>query len=431
MIYIVNLDSPINLSPELPAVSEQPYLTAEDAAELLGISRATLYAYVSRGMVRSEPVPGSRRRRYRRHDIERLRRRKRLRRDPSSAARTALSWGEPVVESALTLIDGGRLHYRGRDVVELATEARFETVAALLWTGDEAAAGELFGRPWPRLDGAAAQVAARLQRTAPVERCQAVLPVAGTADPAGWDLRPAAVVTTAVRILRLEALVVAGGGAEPAPETRVAEVLAAGWGVGGAAVAAIEEALVLCADHELNVSAFTARCVASAAASPYDAVAAALAALKGGRHGGLADRFVALLDEVGDDDPAAEVLGRRLRRGEEVPGFGQPLYPGGDPRAARLLALAGEVSPEPQRLARLRATVAAGRELLGEEPVLDVGLVALARAVGLPAAAPLTLFAVGRTAGWLAHAIEEYGRGELIRPRARYAGPPPAVSESD
>lgn len=407
------------------------HLTAGEAAELLGVSRATLYAYVSRGMIRSEPVPGSRRRRYDRSDVERLRRRKRLRRDPSSAGESSLAWGEPVVESALTLIDGGRLHYRGRDVVELAAESAFEGVAALLWQGREEQSGALFDRPWPRLDGAAGQVAARLGRTAPVERCQAVLPLAGAADPAGWDLRPAAVAVTAARILRLVALLAAGGAAEPEPEDGVAAVLAANWGLEGEAVRAVEQALVLCADHELNVSAFTARCVASAAASPYDAVAAALAALKGGRHGGLTARFAALLDEVGAEGPAAPVLADRLRRGESIPGFGHPLYPDGDPRAARLLELAGEVSPDPRRLARLRATVLAAGELLAEKPTLDVGLTALALALELPAAAPLTLFAVGRTAGWLAHAIEEYDRGELIRPRARYAGPSPSGPTPD
>jgi citrate synthase len=208
-------------------------------------------------------------------------------------------------------------------------------------------------------------------------------------------------------------------------------VLAAGWGLREpAAVAAVGAALVLCADHELNVSAFTARCVASAASSPYDAVAAGLAALKGARHGGVGERVQALLAEVGERGRARRVVAERLRRGEAVPGFGHPLYPQGDPRAAALLERAAAVAPDPGRLELVDAVVAAAGDLLGERPSLDVGLVALARALALPPEAPLVLFAAGRTAGWLGHAIEEYGRGRLIRPRARYAGPPPETASS-
>ncbi|HMB53636.1 MAG TPA: citrate/2-methylcitrate synthase [Thermoanaerobaculia bacterium] len=406
------------------------YLTADQAAGELGVSVSTLYAYVSRGLLASEPIPGSRSRRYARREVERLKRRRRVRRDPSRAGEGSLAWGEPVVDSAVTLIDGERLWYRGQDAVELADAASFEEVAALLWTGDREAAGELFAEPWPRLDGAAAQVAAKLGRAAPIERCQAILPLAGAADPSGWDLRPAAVTASGVRILRLVTLLAAGVGEPPDGEDGrpggVAATLAAGWGVDAPqAVAAIEQTLVLCADHELNVSAFTARCVASAAGSPYDAVAAALAAIKGARHGGLSERVEALLAEVGERSRARRVLADRLRRGEAVPGFGHPLYPAGDPRAARLLELAGKVAADRDRLDVVRAVVAAGRDLLGEEAVLDYGLVALRFALDLPPGAPLALFAVGRTAGWIGQAIEEYGRGELIRPRARYVGPAP------
>ena len=193
-------------------------------------------------------------------------------------------------------------------------------------------------------------------------------------------------------------------------------------------MAAIDAALVLCADHELNVSAFTARCVASAAASPYDAVAAALAALKGARHGGVGSRVQALLAEAGSRQRARSTLAGRLRRGEAIPGFGHRLYPHGDPRAAALLERAAAVAADPRRLEVLHAVVAAAEDLLGERPSLDLGLVALAEALRLPPEAPLVLFAAGRTVGWIGQVVEEYGRGRLIRPRARYVGPPPAAS---
>ena len=104
---------------------EERFLTAQEAAAELGVSLATLYAYASRGMLRSEPVPGeSRARRYPREDVLRLKEKKELRRDPEKAAPKALSWGAPVLESALTLIEDGQLYYRGRDVVELARSRR-------------------------------------------------------------------------------------------------------------------------------------------------------------------------------------------------------------------------------------------------------------------------------------------------------------------
>src|SRR6267142_415555 len=110
------------------------YLTAQEAAETLGITRATLYAYASRGQLRSEPIPGRpRQRRYYREDLERLLERKEARRDPAKAAARGLHWGGPVLESGITLIHNGRLYYRGQDALKLADAASLEQVAALLW----------------------------------------------------------------------------------------------------------------------------------------------------------------------------------------------------------------------------------------------------------------------------------------------------------
>jgi citrate synthase len=188
------------------------------------------------------------------------------------------------------------------------------------------------------------------------------------------------------------------------------------------AARAINAALVLCADHELNVSAFTARCVASAGATPYDAVIAGLAALRGTRHGGHTARVEALLDEVASPPRARRVLGERLKRGEATPGFGHRLYPAGDPRGRRLMALAAGLGKQSRAVKLAQATAAEARRLIGEEPTVDFGLVALARALGLPTGAALALFAIGRTAGWIGHALEQYEAGGLIRPRAKYVG---------
>jgi len=401
------------------------FLTAAQAAEALGITRPTLYAYTSRGQLRSEPVPGRpRERRYRREDVERLRERQEIRRDPAKAAERGLHWGSPVLASGITLIQDGRLYYRGRDALAFAHAATLEDAAALLWGADAGERGRLFDEPCPL---AARQLSSlRSVSENSVALFQMALPLAGGVDHAAYDLRPAAVRRTGARIVRLFATIVA----ERRSNAAVHLALHARWAPRRALAAdAIRTALVLCADHELNVSAFTARCAASAGASPYDTVAAATATLKGTRHGGETARVSALLDEIDAPRHARGVLANRLRRGEPVPGFGHPLYPAGDPRGARLLQIA-EQSGNERELSLIRSVSRAAADLLHESPNLDFGLAALSRAFGLPARAPLVLFALGRTAGWIAHAIEQYEAAELIRPRARYTGSMPGETPS-
>jgi citrate synthase len=398
------------------------FLTAQEAAAELGISLATLYAYASRGMLRSESVPGEpRARRYPREDVARLKERKELRREPEKVAPKALSWGMPVLESALTLIQDGRLYYRGRDAVELARTATVEEVAALLWTGEPGDAGSLFAGEPPR-------IAWHLpQGLTPVERCQVAVPLVGAADLAAWDLRPSAVAAAGARILRLMARTAAGDPEIP-ESSGLATVLQAGWAPGRPEAAGpIGAALILAADHELNVSAFTARCVASANGSPWDVVSAGLAALKGSRHGGHTERVEALFREAGTAEGARRVLADRLRCGEPIPGCGHSLYPDGDPRGAALLAMAMAIAPGSPEVELALAMADAYRELIREHPTIDHGLVALSRAIDLPTHTPLALFALGRTIGWIGHAIEQYAANSMIRPRAAYVGEMPGI----
>src|SRR5438046_494908 len=142
---------------------------------------ATLYAYTSRGQLRSEPVPGRpRERRYYRDEVERLRERKESRRDPSKAAARGLHWGGPVLESGLTLIHEGRVYYRGHDAVALAATASLEQVAALLWSADETEHSRLLAQPSvlsPRqLPGL------RAPANDPLTTMQAALPIAAASD---------------------------------------------------------------------------------------------------------------------------------------------------------------------------------------------------------------------------------------------------------
>jgi citrate synthase len=253
-----------------------------------------------------------------------------------------------------------------------------------------------------------------------MEQFQVLLPLAGANDFAAYDFRPAAVRQTGARILRL--LVGIAAGTEANGRT-LAETLQRGW-LPNEPVAAgwLNQALVLCADHELNLSAFTARCVASGEATLYGVVLAGLAALQGAKHGGFTGRVEGLFREVGTADQAQAVLTGRLKWGEPIPGFSHPLYREGDPRGQALLSLAANARPDSAAVSLAQAVAEKTEQLVGHRPTLDFGLVALALALELPPGSALALFAIGRTAGWIGHALEQQGLGQMIRPRARYVG---------
>jgi citrate synthase len=257
----------------------------------------------------------------------------------------------------------------------------------------------------------------------PIDRLQVLVPLLAADDPTAWDTRPAGIAAVGARALPWMARIVTGR----AESGRVHEILADGWGVQRGA-GLLRAALVLCADHELNVSSFTARCVASAGSHPYAVVTAALGALEGPKHGGASARVEAMLASTRHARSFRTVIDARRRRGEIVEGFGHPLYADGDPRARLLLDLLVERYGKSAECRVVMAFAEAAANLLGEHPNLDFGLAALSRVLKLPLGAPLMLFAIGRTVGWIGHAIEQYETGQLIRPRARYVGPPAAAS---
>jgi citrate synthase len=392
-------------------------LTAREAADELGISPATLYAYVSRGLIHSEPGPsGSRQRRYRRADVEALKERQAQRRDPARSAETALSWGTPVLESAITLIEGGRLYYRGHDALALARSARFENVVDLLWESD----GDTES---PTLTTRHESTSSALSSLGPLERLQARLPLLAVSDPSAYDLRPRSIRRAGRAILETFVAEIAGQPVFDGIARTLAEDLAPG--IEGAA-RLLDAALIISADHELNASSFTVRCVASTGAPLYDAIGAGIGALRGVRHGAASRRVEALLNEVASPERATTVLDDRLRRGERIPGFGHLLYPEGDPRGALLIDLCREVASESSALALIDAVITAAHDLIDERPNVDFGLVAVTRVLGLASGSALNLMALGRMAGWVAHALEQYDQQRMIRPRARYVGPQPS-----
>jgi citrate synthase len=393
------------------------WLSSDDASKRLGVSRTTLYAYVSRGLVRSAPSPGlSHQRRYAAEDVERLRSKSEQRRDPGKAAERALHWGVPLLESSITLIDSDHLYYRGYDACELARSRSVEEVAALIWTGSFDAAS-VTNTPLHVVAGGES-----IDDLPFVSRAQSMLPLVAARDPLAYDLRPRAVAQTGWRILNLLTSVAV----ESADlEESVEETLQKHWAPKTShALELLRAALILCADHELNVSSFTARCVASAGSSPYAVVVAGLTAIEGAKHGGMSEKVEAMLEQFRGSRDVRKALADRLRRAEPIHGFGHRLYTDGDPRAAMLMEMLTARFAKSPEVKFAHSVAKIGEELTGDKPTIDFALVVLARALKLKRGAPLTLFALGRTIGWIGHAIEQYAKDEMIRPRARYVGEP-------
>jgi citrate synthase len=391
------------------------YLSAKEAAAELGIQVPTLYAYVSRGLLRSEGTDGkTRARRYLREDVAVLKQRKEMRQDPGKAVASALHFGAPVLASGITLIENGRFYYRGHDAVQLAQEHSFAAVTSLIWSGtfDDSV-----------LDAASFPVPNRPALPV-IDAFQAVLPLAAAQDFAAYDLSETAVTQTGARILQLLTAVftrqsVAAN--HPIPQ-QIQQALTPD---DQTAADLFNAALILCADHELNISSFTARCVASAGSTPYAVVIAGLSALQGPKHGGYTERVEALFQEADTPENAAHAIASRLRRGEEIPGFGHPLYPEGDPRGEALMKMVARAQPGAVGLALARGLETAVFHSIGLKPNIDFALVTLSRTLNLPPHSAITLFALGRIVGWIGHAIEQYQLAQLIRPRARYNGPYP------
>jgi citrate synthase len=369
-------------------------------------------------------MPGATRERgYARDDVERLRRRTEERRDPDKAAARTLQWGMPILESSIAFIDGKRLYYRGHDAAALARSRSVEEVASLVWTGrfDTPLSAVRPSRARPGRTGGPVK-----SGNLPfVARAQSALAVAAARDPVAFDVRPSGAALCGWRILTL-LTAVASGHSDDAVASPIERVLARAWGVDAKSADVLRSALILCADHELNVSSFTARCVASAGSNLYAVVAAGLAALQGPKHGGASARVDSMLAAVRRTRDLRNAVAERLTRGEAIDGFGHPLYPAGDPRAAMLLDLLRQRQARSAELGFIVDFAEAGASALRERPNIDFALAATGRVLRLPPGAPLMLFAIGRTIGWIGHAIEQYATGQLIRPRAKYVGVVPS-----
>ncbi|MEO6570300.1 MAG: citrate/2-methylcitrate synthase [Ilumatobacteraceae bacterium] len=392
-------------------------LSADETAARLGIKLQTLYAYVSRGTIaRNTTADG--RSMFDARAVQELAARGRPR---LSSRQTSLHL---LIETRLTRIDSHRIWYRGHEATALACTHTFEQVAELLWTSSlppsspswscEAVAGAADLGPGDSLRVTAATTAAR--------------------DPLRADLRPGAVAAAGRRLIAGMVDSLAGPDAGRIPRLRLDDRRLPGTIAGrlwsGLApqrpqpgmLEILNAILVVLADHELAASTLAARVAASTRADPYAVVGAGLGTVNGILHGQASSACRTLLDDT-DAWGAGPAITAALRTWPSVPGFGQPLYPDGDPRAALVLGMLRDAIGGSHTLSIADAVVSSLRRRSDVQPNVDFALAVFTRVARMPAGSGETIFAIARTAGWVAHAIEEYGEAPLrFRPRAVYVG---------
>lgn len=374
------------------------WIAVEKALAELGVQKQTLYAYVSRGLLRAKADAGDPRRSlYALADIRKLKGRRRGARRRSEVAAGAISWGEPVLESAISTVRDGQLIVRSRVVSDLAGTATLEDMARLLWNDGAA----------PRSPAPARRIAGDTAKA----RAFALLARRASEDAPSLGRGPVALRADAWAILFEFADTLVGGPGKGALHER----LARGWKLDARGAQLVRRALVLMADHELNPSTFAVRIAASTGAPLAACALAGLSTLAGPLHGEAPARALAQLDKLAASASIAAEVKAMMARGDHIAGWSHPLYPDGDIRATNLLAA---LKPKAAIAAALRALE---RET-GDKPNCDAALAAMTRQLGLPDDAPFCIFALARMTGWLAHAMEQRETGRIIRPRARYTG---------
>lgn len=393
------------------AEDDHLYFSADEAAEHLGVSRATLYAYVSRKGIRSEKAANAKERRYWKADVLAVRTAKGAR-----GIRTTEASGISAV-SALTLITQQGVFYRGDSAAELAEHASLETVASLLWNADEAA---VFTPRLPQLSARFGKVAALFDHDGLADRASVLLPVLEADNPRSFDLSPLGMAITGADLVRAVTAILLRRtkvGAEPIHvQIGKACKLSNEW------TDLVRRILVLSADHGFSPSAYAVRAAASVGVTPYRSVAAGLA-LAAGRYSafGRLDAMSRFIDElIAATDPQSVIV-RRLREGEDLPGFGNvDVYAVADPRAQALLTQLDGVCGRDQAFRRLKTAIAVVGDINGLKPDFALPAMFVNRHIGLNAQDFIWL--LGRTVGWVAHSIEQSQLGPQARAPYTYIG---------
>lgn len=385
----------------IPVTSQTPdsalvgdYLTAAQAMRLLDVSAQTLYAYVSRKGIRTKPLPGTRQRLYWKADIEQLCRRK------------SNSKHGHVHDSAITHVTPDALYYRGKDVTTLAESASFESVAALLWASDEQ---YVFGdRPPPPLAHWPA-LRKLLAGESPINIASALFPLLEEANPKAYDLSRAGMARTGAGILRWLAAITVG--AEQPTDEPIHQFVVRELKLAEPAGEVVRRILILAADHGHEPSALAVRALARTGVTPWRAIIGGLSVMIG--RNSKSNEFDAihrlLTDIAASPDPRAVIV-QRVRIGDALPGFDAGVYPNGDPRANALLGYCRQVFGVDTAWQRLQVALDTVREIKDLQPTFALASIFAGERVGLGARA--SFFHLGRTAGWVAHAIEQYHAGD-------------------
>ena len=398
-------------------------LSTREAAELLGVKPETVYAYVSRGQLSSRREPGGRGSTFDAKEVAALARRNR--REPGGSSPTG---GDLSVRTGITLIDKDRYYFRGVDAAELAARHSYEEIAEWLWTG-QLRPGVTFTAPDTAVTVARRAVNALPEHSGPTDRLRVAAVAAATVDPLRFDLSPDAVLGVARALIPTLVAALPPRRRDHRDEGPLARRL---WGrltgrnPDEASLRVLDTALGLLVDHDLAASTLAVRVAASARAHAYAAVSAGLGVLEGPLHGAASGLAHRMLLDVLDRGTAAPVIADELRAGRRIPGLGHRLYPGEDPRAGALFALLKDVPGAEPALAAARDIVSTTARHTPLHANVDLALAVLTVASGMDATAGETVFAVARTAGWIAHTLEEYEERPLrMRPRGRYVGPRP------
>jgi len=352
-----------------------------------------------------------------------------------------------ATSSAICYLDGERgvLAYCGYDIHDLAKSATFEEVCFLLWhrrlpsraeLGDlqsQLAAGRALPEPVIRL----------MRSLPPVDGMDALRTITSALahyDSDLADVSPQAQYRKAVRLTAQVGTIVAtwgrlqNGGGPLAPDPAMSHAasflyLLSGERPNATAIRALDVALILHADHELNASTFAGRVAAATLTDIYSAIVAAIGTLKGPLHGGANAEVMKLLLELGETatgERVDEVIRGKLARKEKIPGFGHRVYKTEDPRATHLRRMSQDLGKRSGNTAwfdmsqRIEALVKGEKKL---NPNVDFYSASTYYALGIPIDLYTPVFAVSRMSGWTAHILEQYANNRLIRPRADYTGP--------
>ncbi len=386
------------------SMDESRLVTATEAAARLGVKRQTLYAYVSRGLLHRQVALDGRTSLFDPAELEALRLGKRDRTE--GELRT-------VIATAVTQVSDEALLVRGHDLIALVSSGMsFCEIADLLW---EAAVDETWPDAEPEL----------VTELAGIDGLRSLVAAASASDPLRHDLSPRSVRSAGRRMITamVHGLSTAARGSDSTIATALWRRLTKRRGTTKERHV-LDVALALLADHGLAASTFAARIAASVRADPYSVVTSGLGVIGGPLHGAASSAVHELFVESARLNDATLAVGEALRLHGRVPGFGHTLYTQQDPRYSALMTLVVEAwadDPRLQHVYRVRDVVGERRD---EFPNVDLALGAFTWLAHMEPDAGETIFAVARTAGWIAHSIEEYDEAPLrFRPRARYVGP--------